>query len=152
MKSGEIGKVYYTGDIIISEGDPGDCMYVIQEGMVEVIQTVDRRSIHLAYLKDGDFFGEIGMFVDGVRSATVRAMGKVRVLTIDKKNFLRRIHEDPSFAYNVIENLSQRISRMNISYFQFKASDRRNWDTRPKAFKRTGEKKEEKKGNEPKKE
>jgi CRP-like cAMP-binding protein len=83
------------------------------------------------------------MFVDGVRSATVRAMGKVRILTIDKKNFLRRIHEDPSFAYNVIKNLSERISRMNISHFQFKASDRRNWDTRPKSFKRIKKEKKE---------
>jgi CRP/FNR family transcriptional regulator len=136
LKSGAIGKVYYTGDIIISEGEPGDCMYVIQEGSVEVIQNLNNRTIHLAYLKDGDFFGEIGMFVDGVRSATVRAMGKVRILTIDKKNFLRRIHEDPSFAYNVIQNFANRISRMSISHLQFKASDRRNWDTRPKTFNR----------------
>jgi CRP-like cAMP-binding protein len=142
LKSGAIGKAYYTGDIIISEGEPGDCMYVIQEGTVEVIQKMKDRTIHLAYLKDGDFFGEIGMFVDGVRSATVRAMGKVRILTIDKKNFLRRIHEDPSFAYNVIENLAQRISRMNISHLQFKASDRRNWDTRPKKFRRPKEEKD----------
>jgi CRP-like cAMP-binding protein len=117
-------------------------MYVIQEGTVEVIQKMKDRTIHLAYLKDGDFFGEIGMFVDGVRSATVRAMGKVRILTIDKKNFLRRIHEDPSFAYNVIENLAQRISRLNISHLQFKASDRRNWDTRPKTFRRPKEDKD----------
>jgi CRP-like cAMP-binding protein len=118
-------------------------MYIIQEGTVEVIQKMKERTIHLAYLKDGDFFGEIGMFVDGVRSATVRAMGKVRILTIDKKNFLRRIHEDPSFAYNVIENLAQRISRMNISHLQFKASDRRNWDIRPKTFNRRKKEKNE---------
>ena len=74
------------------------------------------------------------MFVDGIRSTTVRAMGKVRILTIDKKNFLRRLHEDPTFAFSVIENLAQRISRMNISLLKFKASDRRNWDTRPKSY------------------
>ena len=142
MKSGAMGKVYYTGEIIISEGDPGDSMYVIQEGTVEVIQMVNQKSIHLAFLQEGDFFGEIGMFVDGVRSATVRAMGKVRILTIDKKNFLRRIHEDPSFAYNVIKNLAERINRMNISHMQFKASDRRHWDTRPNTFNRPKKEKE----------
>jgi CRP/FNR family cyclic AMP-dependent transcriptional regulator len=148
LKSGAIGKVYYIGDIIVSEGEPGDCMYAIQEGTVEVIQMVDNRSIHLAYLKDGDFFGEIGMFVDGVRSATVRAMGKVRILTIDKKNFQRRIHEDPSFAYNIIKNLSERISRMYIGHLQLKASDRRNWDNRPKSFNRPKKEKEVKKEKE----
>jgi len=141
LKSGAIGKVYYTGEIIVSEGDPGDSMYVIQEGTVEVIQMVDKRSVHLAYLKDGDFFGEIGMFVDGHRSATVRAMEKVRILTIDKKNFLRRLHEDPSFAYNVIKNFAHRINRMNMSHMQFKTSDRRNWDTRPSSFNRKKESK-----------
>ena len=143
MKSGDIGKLYYTGDIIVSEGEQGDCMYVIQEGSVEVIQNISNKTMHLAYLGKGDFFGEIGMFLDGVRSATVRAMGKVRILTIDKKNFLRRIHEDPSFAYNVIKNLSERINRMYIGQLQFKANDRRNWDTRPKTFKRPAKKKVE---------
>jgi len=138
-----MGKVYYTGDIIVAEGEPGDCMYVVQEGTVEVLQMVNKRSIHLAYLKEGDFFGEIGMFVDGIRSATVRAMGKVRILTIDKKNFLRRIHEDPSFSHNVIKNLSERLSRMYISQLQYKANDRRNWDSRPSTFKRRRKKKDE---------
>jgi CRP-like cAMP-binding protein len=139
-----MGKVYYTGEVIVSEGDPGDSMYVIQEGTVEAIQMVNGRSVHLAYMQEGDFFGEIGMFIDGVRSATVRAMGKVRILTIDKKNFQSRLHEDPSFAYNVIKNLSLRINRMNISYLQFKASDRRNWDTRPKTSNRPKKEKEKK--------
>lgn len=136
MKPGAIGKLYNTGDIIVSEGDTGDCMYVIQEGTVEVIQTVDRRNINVAYLKEGDFFGEMAMFENENRPVSVRAMGKVRVLTIEKKNFLRRIHEDSSFAFNIIKNLSHRISILYKNYSELKAKDRRNWDTRPKNFNR----------------
>ena len=136
MKSGAIGKVYNTGEIIVSEGDAADRMYVIQEGTVEVIQTVDRRSIHVTFLKEGDFFGETGLFDNKARPVSVRAMGAVRILTIDKKNFLRRIHEDPSFAFNIIKNLSHRISMMYANHSTIKAKDRRNWDTRPKSMDR----------------
>jgi CRP-like cAMP-binding protein len=142
LKSGEIGKAYFQGEVIVSEGEAGDCLYVIQEGTVEIMQLIDTRSVHLEYLKEGDLFGEVGMFVDGIRPTTVRAMEKVRILTIDRKNFLKRLYEDSSFAYNVIKNLSERISRLHISKLQFIVNDRRNWDTRPKEYTRNIDTKE----------
>jgi CRP-like cAMP-binding protein len=42
-----------------------------------------------------------------IRSATVRALGRARVLTIDKRTFLRRVHEDPSLAYRILQRMSQ---------------------------------------------
>ncbi len=47
------------------------------------------------------------------RSATVRALGEARVLTIDKKNFLRRMNEDPSVAYHLLESMSARIRELS---------------------------------------
>jgi CRP-like cAMP-binding protein len=43
------------------------------------------------------------------RSATVRARGPIRVLTLDKRAFLRHIQEDPSLAYRVLQQMSHRI-------------------------------------------
>jgi CRP-like cAMP-binding protein len=136
LKSGAIGKEYKTGDVIVCEGDQGDCMYVIQEGTAEVIQTVNHRNINVGYLNEGDIFGVTAMFEKGLRPVSVRAMGKVRVLSIEKKIFLSRIHEDSSFAFNIIKKLSHRISILHKEYSEMKANDRRNWDTRPKKFKR----------------
>jgi CRP-like cAMP-binding protein len=113
MDSGALGRVYKDGEIIIQQGDVGDCMYVIQEGDVEVFIERDGQEFQLAIRGAGDFVGEMAIFERDVRSATVRAMGQVRVLTIDKKNFLRRISQDPSLAFRIVETMSRRIRQLS---------------------------------------
>ena len=112
MEKGELGKVYRDGEVIVRQGDVGDCMYVIQEGEVEVFTEQGGREVHLAVHGPGAFFGEMAVFDRDVRSATVRAVGEARILTIDKKNFMRRVHEDPSLAFRIVETMSQRIREL----------------------------------------
>jgi len=130
MKAGDLGKNYHDGDLIVREGDSGDSMYVIQSGTVEIFQTKNGVDVHLNYLKEGDFFGEMAIFEKESRSASVRAVDDTRILTIDKKSFLKRIHEDPSLAFNIIQHLSQRLRQLDSHYTQVTATDRRNWQTR----------------------
>lgn len=112
METGELGKLYDDGEIIVQEGEEGDVMYVVQEGEVEVFVTRNGREVFLDTNGPGDFFGEMAIFERDVRSASVRARGEARVLTIDKKNFLRRIHEDPSLAFRIVETMSHRIREL----------------------------------------
>ena len=109
MRSSELGRLYRAGETIVRQGEVGDCMYVIQSGKVEVIKEQAGSEVSLAELGEGDFFGEMALFEKDVRSATVRALGDVRVLTVDQKILLRKIHEDPSLAFRIIRKLSQRI-------------------------------------------
>jgi CRP-like cAMP-binding protein len=114
MASGELGKIYQDGELIICEGEEGDCMYVIQEGQVEVlIKGEEDRDIRLGVRQKGEFIGEMAIFDRDVRSATVRALGQARVLTVDKKNFMRRVHEDPSLAFRLVETMSHRIRELS---------------------------------------
>ena len=113
MKKGALGKVYQDGEVIIRQGEVGNCMYVIQEGKVEVLIKEDGKEIQLAVRGEGDFIGEMAIFDRDVRSATIRAVGQVRILTIDKMNFLRRIHEDPSLAFRIVETMSHRIRELS---------------------------------------
>lgn len=115
MDSGALGRNYSHGEVIIQQGEIGECMYVIQEGAVEVIIEKDGQEVLLAVRKEGEFFGEMAIFEREVRMATVRAGGdgRTRILTIDKKNFLRRIHEDPSLAYRIVETMSHRIRELS---------------------------------------
>ena len=57
----------------------------------------------------GEIVGEMALFEQGVRTATVRASGEVRALRVDKRTFLSRVHADPSFAYRIVEAMSHRI-------------------------------------------
>jgi CRP-like cAMP-binding protein len=121
METGALGKEYLDGEIIIQQGELGDCMYVIQEGQVEVIRELDNNRVRLAIRNQGDFFGEMAIFEREVRMATVRALGRTQVLTIDKKNFLRRIHEDPSLAYRLVQSMSARIRELSFEIAQIRA-------------------------------
>lgn len=115
MDSGALGREYSDGEVIIRQGEIGECMYVIQEGEAEVILEKDGREVRLAVRREGEFFGEMAIFEREVRMATVRALGagRIRVLTVDKNNFLRRIHEDPSLAFRIVETMSRRIRELS---------------------------------------
>ena len=110
---GGLGKVYRPGEVIVRQGDVGDCMYVIQSGKVEVVLEKEGKEIRLAELGEGEFFGEMALFEKDVRSATVRPLGEVRVLTVDKKMFLRKIHDDPSLAFTIMQKMSRRIRELD---------------------------------------
>ena len=109
MKTGALGKIYQDGEIIVRQGDSGDCMYVVQEGQVEVVVNQNHKEVRLALRGAGEFFGEMALFDHEVRMATVRALGRARVLTVDKRNLMRRIHEDPSLAYRLVQTMSHRL-------------------------------------------
>ena len=112
-KTGALGRMYQDGEVIVRQGEVGDCMFVIQEGQVEIVAGKGDQELRLNVLDAGDFFGEMAIVEREVRAATVRAMGATRILTIDKKNFLRRIHEDPSLAYNLVQTMSRRIRELD---------------------------------------
>ena len=113
MVQGALGRDYEDGEIIVREGDAGDSMFVIQEGQVEVLKEDDGELTRIRVAKEGEFMGEMAIFEREKRSATLRASGPVRVLTIDKKNFLRRVHEDPSLAFRIVQTMSSRIRELS---------------------------------------
>jgi len=119
-KTGALGKVYQDGEVIVRQGEVGDCMYAVQEGQVEVVAEKEGEEVHLAVRGQGEFFGEMAIFEHEVRMATVRALGQARILTIDKKNLLRRIHEDPSLAYRIVQTMSRRIRELSAEVAQLK--------------------------------
>jgi CRP/FNR family cyclic AMP-dependent transcriptional regulator len=124
MSKGELGKVFADGEYIIRQGEVADCMYVIQEGEVEVLAGEDGQEVRLAVRGPGEFIGEMAVFERQVRSADVRAKGSARVLTVDKKNFLRRVHEDPSLAFRLVESMSGRIRELSEEVARLKRTDR----------------------------
>jgi CRP/FNR family transcriptional regulator, cyclic AMP receptor protein len=83
---------------------------------VEVVQgTGDGGEQRLRILGEGDFFGEMSIFEHEVRSATVRACGEARVLKVDKRTLLRRMKEDPTLAFSILETLSRRIRSLSAA-------------------------------------
>jgi len=113
MRIGALGKVYEDGQIIVQQGELGNCMYVIQKGRVAVVHEGDSADTRLATLEAGDVFGEMALFTKRPRTATVKADGRARVMTIDKRQFLKRTQEDPSLAFDMLKRMSRRVEGMN---------------------------------------
>ena len=104
-----LGKEYKAGEVIFHQGDIGNTMFVIQDGEVEAVAESNGEEYRLRSMGPNEFFGEMALFEKEVRTATIRAIRPTRVLTIDKKNFLGGIHEDPSLAFRIVETMSHRI-------------------------------------------
>ena len=113
MSTTSLGKTYANGEVVVTQGESGDCMFAIQKGQLEVLRRGKEGEVRVAVLEEGDIFGEMAIFEREVRSATVRALGEARVLTVDKKTFLRRVQEDPSLAFNLVRMMSRRIRRLS---------------------------------------
>jgi CRP-like cAMP-binding protein len=104
-----LGKQYKKGEVVFRQGDKGSCMFVIQDGEVEAVAEYDGKELRLRTMGPNEFFGEMALFEHEVRTATIRALKPCRILSIDKKNFLGGIHEDPSLAYRIVQTMSHRI-------------------------------------------
>ena len=128
MQEESLGKIYQNGEIIVQQGELGDCMYVVQQGQVEVYIENQGKEIRLALLGEGELFGEMAIFENEERSANVRADGPARLLTVDKKNFLKRVHQDPSLAFRLMQKMSHTIREMNFEIARLKSIKNENPD------------------------
>ncbi len=124
MKNSALGRTYADKECIIRQGEAGDCMYVVQTGKVEVVREEGGVEVLLAVLDEGDFFGEMALFEQDVRSASVCSRGESRVLTVDKKTLLGRVQEDPSLAFNILRTLSNRIRKLNAELVRARGRSR----------------------------
>jgi CRP-like cAMP-binding protein len=121
MNDEALGRVYHDREYVIRQGEVGNCMYVIQSGQVEIFREEEDREVPLRVAGPNEFFGELALVDHAVRSASVRALGPATILTVDKRTFLRRVHEDPSLAYRIMEGMSHEIRRLAVEVAQLKA-------------------------------
>ena len=121
MKTNTLGKEYQDGEIIVQPGEKGDQIFIVQEGLVEILREQDGINYQIATVEKGDFFGEMAVFERIDRAATARALGPTRVLTIDKADFLRRLKEDPALAFHLVEVMSARIRQLDRQVAEFRS-------------------------------
>ena len=117
-----LGTTYADGEAVCRQGERGDALYVVQEGWVHVFREDGGVETLLGRLGPGEIIGEIAVFDGQPRSATVRAAGAARVLRLDKRGFLRQIHDDPTLAWRILDQMSQTIRRLSSELSQLRAS------------------------------
>lgn len=94
-----------AGTVICRAGDPGDTMFSIIDGTVEIL--LDDKILET--LAAGELFGEMSLIDKSPRSATARAKTDCKVVPIDEKRFLFMVQQHPFFALEVMRVLTTRI-------------------------------------------
>ncbi|MBI4306863.1 MAG: cyclic nucleotide-binding domain-containing protein [Chloroflexi bacterium] len=94
-----------TGELLFSEGEPGDRAYVVREGQLEVFKTAAGRETTLSSRGPGDVIGEMAIIESAPRMASVRARSDAELLAIGKKDFDRLIatsHDATRAIFNAV--------------------------------------------------
>jgi ATP/ADP translocase len=105
---------YPVGTVIIREGEAGETMYLVIDGEVAVLKGAEGGpQIELDHIRAGDYFGEMALFEDLVRSASVRSEQETRVLVLHKREFTEIVREYPLIALQICRVLSQRLRKLH---------------------------------------
>ncbi|MFC1579759.1 Npt1/Npt2 family nucleotide transporter [Thermodesulfobacteriota bacterium] len=98
------------GEMVIKEGEQGDTMYMVLSGEVSVNKgTEEGHMIELDRIGNGDYFGEMALFKDQVRTATIRTEEEATLLVLHKREFTEIVREYPQIALSICQVLGQRI-------------------------------------------
>ena len=109
-----VPRTFEPGQAVFREGDASDTCYVVREGHARAIRTHgDGRTITLATFGPGDFFGELAMFEDELRSATVEAIGEVSLIGVLGPDMRRLMAEHPEIAMKLAVALGRRLRETN---------------------------------------
>ena len=105
---------YAAGESILQEDEPGDLFFVIVRGQVKVfVDSEHGREVVLTHLKAGDFFGEMALFDNEARSASVSALVPSELAVLRRKDFLDVMADDFTIARRILSTLSGRLRRAN---------------------------------------
>jgi CRP/FNR family transcriptional regulator, cyclic AMP receptor protein len=107
-------RTYAAGEAILREDEPGDLFFVIVRGQVKVfVDSEHGREVVLTHLKAGDFFGEMALFDNETRSASVSALVSSELVILRRKDFLDVLADDFTIARRILSTLSGRLRRAN---------------------------------------
>jgi CRP-like cAMP-binding protein len=104
---------FEDGEVVVQEGDETREMFIIHQGSVEILKHVGGHEVQLAVLERGSFFGEMSLLEGLPRSATARAVGPTKLLVLRPGSLLLQIRRDPTFAFELLQQMSRRIRELN---------------------------------------
>jgi CRP/FNR family cyclic AMP-dependent transcriptional regulator len=105
---------FESGEVVFREGDASDTCYVVREGHARAVRTHgDGRTITLATFGPGDIFGELAMFEDERRSATIEAIDPTSVVGVLGPDMRRLMKQHPEIAARLVIALGRRLREMN---------------------------------------
>lgn len=111
-----VERTYNEGDAIVTQGKGGEGLFVVRVGEAEAIhRRADGTTVVLNPLLPGDFFGELALLTDTMRTASVIAKVPTTCMVLTRWDFLGIMKEDGEMAVAVLQELAERFSRLMSS-------------------------------------
>ena len=105
---------FQPGEVVFHEGDSSDTCYVVRSGHARAVREHGAgRTLTLANFGPGDIFGELAMFDDERRSATIQALEETELIAILGRDMRRLLRQHPDIAVKLLAALSRRLRETN---------------------------------------
>ena len=119
-------KSFKAGDIVFSQGEKGSSMYVVQSGAVQIYLPSKEKDLPPVVLKDlhtGEYFGELAIFDDKPRSASVRAVVDTVLLELTRDELAEHLGRSQKAAMTILAEMAERLRETNAMLSQRAAKD-----------------------------
>src|ERR671920_923181 len=107
-----------AGQLVLQEGDPGDALYVILDGELEITKRQGGQDILLAVSRAGEFLGEMSLLEQRPRSASVRTLQESRLLVISQAAFQTLLSCSPSAPLKILHTVTSRLRSTESALIQ----------------------------------
>jgi CRP-like cAMP-binding protein len=102
-------RILAAGSVVFEQGDPGDAMYVVLEGEVEVYVGTTK----VETLAAGDIFGEMALIDRAPRAARAVAKTRCKLVSIPELRFVHLVQRTPQFSLHIMKVLADRLRKLN---------------------------------------
>jgi CRP-like cAMP-binding protein len=101
-----------TGDKVFADGEPGECAYVVQDGLIEIVKGFPGEEVVLGTIEKGGIFGEMALIDDQPRMASARAVMPSTLIVITRPAFQKKISKCDPFVKGLLGIFVKNIRRM----------------------------------------
>ncbi|HOC21568.1 MAG: cyclic nucleotide-binding domain-containing protein [Chloroflexi bacterium] len=108
-----VEREYAAGEKIVTQGRGGEGFFIVASGRAEAVREhADGERTVLNPLEPGDFFGEMALLTEGMRTASVITTEPTTCLILTRWDFLSLLREDADMAVAILQELAERFSRV----------------------------------------
>lgn len=117
-------RCFPVGCVLFQEGDPGEELFVMRQGKVQISRRINGRDLIITVMREGNFFGEMSLLLNRPRSATATVIEPAECLVFDQATFLRMVSTQSHITIRILKNLAQRLYHANMQIEALMLSDK----------------------------
>jgi CRP-like cAMP-binding protein len=111
-----INKKFRKGQVILREGESGQCGFIVKTGSLEVSRNTEQGKVVLSILNEHDILGENALFDNVTRSATVTALTDGELMVFGKRDMLSMARQSSVELFMIMDSMSAKLDRVNEAY------------------------------------